>query len=122
MIDRQQLDYFEISETKLGCSFPFAQFHIWDYGLRNRRDRDKSGGGLTEFVNKEIITERLKDLETNLSETIYTELTISKKMWFCICTDHHLPNIDTFFAELTIVNNSSSKAVNTFDISLLWVT
>ena len=80
--DRQQLDYFELSEAKLGCSFPFAQFHIWDYGLRNRRDRDKSGGGLTEFVNKEIITERLKDLELNLSETIYTELTISKKMWF----------------------------------------
>ena len=35
-------------------------------------DRDKSGGGLIEFVKKRIITKRLKDLETIRSETICT--------------------------------------------------
>ena len=56
-----------ISETKLDSSFSSAQFHIVDYEIRNRRDRSKNGGGLTEFVKKGIITKRLKDLETNLS-------------------------------------------------------
>ena len=85
-----------------------------DYEIRNRRDRNKSGGGLIEFVKKGIITKRLKDLETNLSETICTEINISKKRWFCMSV-YRPPtssNIDTFFAELTI---SLSKAVNKFD-------
>ena len=54
MIGRRQLDYFVISETKLDFSFPSAQFHIGDYEIRNRRDRNKSGSGLTEFVKKGI--------------------------------------------------------------------
>ena len=84
LIGRQQLDYFVISEAKLDSSFPSAQFHIGDNEMRKRRDRNKSGGGLIEFVKKGTITKRLKDLETNLSETICTEITISKKRWFCM--------------------------------------
>ena len=68
LIGRLQLDYFVISETKLDSSFPSAQFHIGDYEIRNRRDGNKSGGGLTEFVKKGIITKRLKDIETSLSD------------------------------------------------------
>ena len=104
MIGRLQLDYFVMSETKLDSSFPSAQFHIGDYEIRNRRDTDKSGGGLTEFVKKGIITKRLKDLETNLSETICTEITISKKRLFCmnVYRPPSCSNIDTFFCR---VNN-----------------
>ena len=101
MIGRLQLDYFLISETKLDSSFPSAQFHIGHYEIRNRRDRDKNGGGLIEFFKKGIITKRLKNLETNLSETICTEITISKKRWFCMSV-YRPPsssNIDTFFAD-----------------------
>ena len=43
MIGRLHLDYFVISDTKLHSSFPSAQFHIADYEIRNRRNRDKSG-------------------------------------------------------------------------------
>ena len=114
MIGRLQLDYFVISDTKLDSSFPSAQFHIGDYEIRNRRNRDKSGGELIEFVKKGIITKRHKDLQTNLSEAICMEITISKKRWFCMSV-YRPPsssNIDTFFDELTI---SLSKAVNKFD-------
>ena len=98
MISRLQLDYFVISEIKLDSSFPSTQFHIGDYEIRNRRDRDKSGGGLIEFVKKGIITKRLKNLETNLSETICTEITISKKKWFCMSVVHtHLLQILILF-------------------------
>ena len=102
-----------IRETKLDSSFPSAQFHIVDNEIRNRRDRNKSGGGLIEFLKKGIITKRLKGLETNLSETICTEITISKKRWkMSVYRPPTSSNIDTFFAELTI---SLSKAVNKFD-------
>ena len=83
IIDRLQLDYFVISEANLDSSFPSAEFHIGCYEIRNPKDRDNSGGGLIEFVKKGIITKRrLKDLETNLSGTIFTEITISKKHYF----------------------------------------
>ena len=44
------IDYFIISKTKLDNSFPNAQLAI-NYEIRARRDRDKNGGGLIEFVN-----------------------------------------------------------------------
>ena len=115
MIARLQLDYFVISETKVDSSFPSAQFHIVDYEIRNLRHRNKSGGGLIEFVKKGIITKRLKDLETNLSETICTEITCVISVQIVSLSVYRPPsssNIDTFFAELTI---SLSKAVNKFD-------
>ena len=120
MIGRLQLDYFVISETKLGSSFPSAQFHIGDYEIRNRRDRDKSGGGLTEFVKKGIIMKRLKDLETNHSETICTETTMSKKRWFCmsVYTPPSSSNIDTFFAELTISLSKANLIMGDFNIDI----
>ena len=47
-----QLDHFVLSETKLDDSFPSAKFYIENFEIRNRRDRDKNGGGLIEFVRK----------------------------------------------------------------------
>ena len=92
-----------ISETRLDSSFPYAQFHIGDYEIRNPRDRDKNGGELNELVKKGIITKRL-DLETNLSETICTEIPISKKRWFymSVYRPTSSANVDTYFAELTV--------------------
>ena len=60
VIGKLSLEYFVISETKLDESFPSAQFNISNYEIRNRRDRDKNGGGLIEFVRKGFITKRLK--------------------------------------------------------------
>ena len=49
------LDYFVIRETKLDKSFPNAQLTINNYKIRARRDRDKHGGGLFEFVRKGLV-------------------------------------------------------------------
>ena len=87
IIGRLQLDYFVISETKLDSSFPSVQFYLRHYETRNRSDRNKSGCGLFQFVKKGIIAKRLKYLKTNLDEKIYretSEITKSKKRWFCI--------------------------------------
>ena len=69
VIGKFSLDYFVISEIKLDDSFPSAQLNISNYEIRNRRDRDKNGGGLIEFVRKDFITKRLKDYETQICET-----------------------------------------------------
>ena len=76
-----QLDYFVLSERK---SFPSAQFNIHDCKISNRRDRDKQGSGLIQFVRKGFITKRMKEYETKLSEIICTEFTVFKKKWFCL--------------------------------------
>ena len=96
------LDYFVVSETKLDSSFPSAQFHINGYEVRARRDRDKSGGGLIEFVRKGFICKRLKKLEPKFSEVICSEFTISNKKWICFSV-YRPPtqnNLECFFNKL----------------------
>ena len=46
------LRYIVLSKTKLGSSFSAAQFHIPGYEIRGRRNRNKCGGGLIEYVKK----------------------------------------------------------------------
>ena len=79
-----QFEYFVISERKLEHSFPYAQFKLADYEIRARRGKDRDGDGITECVRKSMIYKRLKELETILSESIFSELTISSKKWFCM--------------------------------------
>ena len=81
VIGKLSLDYFVISEAKLDEGFSFAQFNVSNYEIRNRRYRDKNGGGLMEFVRKSFITKRLKDYETQICETICSEFTVCKKKW-----------------------------------------
>ena len=104
------LDYLVISETKLDESFPNAQFKLNGYDVRARRDRQRHGGGLIEFVRQGFICKRLKKYELNCSECICSEFTISKKKWICFSI-YRLPsteNIKTFFEEM---NEVSSKAL-----------
>ena len=68
------LVYLVLSETKLDDSFPLAQFNLPNYEIRARRDRDKVGGGLIEFVNKGVICKKLKIFEPRKSECICSEL------------------------------------------------
>ena len=84
------LDYFVLSKTKLD-------------EIRARRDRNKYGGGLIEYVKKGIICKRIQKFETFTHESIYSELTIAKKKGLCFSI--YLPptpeNLGTFFEELT---------------------
>ena len=65
IISELSLDYLVLSETKMDQSFPAAQFYIKGYEVRRaRRDRDKHGGGLIEFIKKGFISKRLKEYET----------------------------------------------------------
>ena len=74
------LDYLVLSETKIDQSFPTAQFYIKGYEVRARRDRDKHGSGLIEFVKNGFISKRLKESEAKQGECICSELTIANRI------------------------------------------
>ena len=56
------LDYLILRETKIDEIFPASQFNVEGYEIRARRDRDKYGGGLIEFV-RGLTCKRLRDYE-----------------------------------------------------------
>ena len=107
-------DYLVLSETKLDDSFPSAQFNLPNYEIRARRDRDKNGGGLIEFVKKGLICKKLKIFEPRKSECICSEITVSKKKWLCfsIYRPPSHDNLELFFDELT---SSLSKASESYE-------
>ena len=73
---------FCVDETKLDDSFSNSQCILENSQLLSFRiDRNSKGGGKLVYVKKGIIAKRLENLETKFSETIYIELTISKKKW-----------------------------------------
>ena len=95
-----------LNETKLDDSFPSAKFSIPDYEIK--------GGGLIQFVKKGLICKRLKNFETNPSEWICSDITISKKKWLCfsIYRPPFNENLEIFFEEL---KNSLSRTSESYE-------
>ena len=59
-------------ETKLDDSFPDSQFKINGHQFPFlRKDRDNKGEGKIVFLKQGLIINRLKQLETKISETIF---------------------------------------------------
>ena len=80
MIKKVQIDILFIGEARLDDSFLDSQFKINGYQFPFlRRNRDNRGGGKIVFIKQGLIINRLKQLETKISETVLLELTISNK-------------------------------------------
>ena len=60
IIHEDPSDYFVISETNLDNSLPNAQLTINNYEIWARRDRDKHGGRLIEFVRKGLMCKNMR--------------------------------------------------------------
>ena len=84
------LDYLILSETKIDESFPTSQFNVEGYEIRGRRDRNKFGGGLIEFVRRGLICKRLRDYEPKYSECLCSELTFTNKKWYALVSTGRL--------------------------------
>ena len=82
------------------------------FHLPYRRDRDNHGGGKIVFIGG-LIRKRLENLETELSETVCLELTVSKKNGLYCLHIGLLKKITNvlFFSEL---NETPSKALNSY--------
>ena len=107
--------YFVLAETKRDKSFPSSQFVIDQYEIRTRRDRNKNGVGLTEYVGKGLICKALEDTLNLNSETILSEITIKNNKWV-IFSAYRPPcnsNIKTFLGDLSnLLNKYLSKYDN----------
>ena len=84
IMSKAALDIVCFDKTKLDQSFHDFQFHMENYQFPLFWRNSKDGVKLV-FVKNDPIANRVKDLETKASETIYIELTITKKKW-CILT------------------------------------
>ena len=100
-----------LSEIKLDDSFPSAQFSLPDYEIQTRRDKDKNGGGLIEFV-KGLICKRLKNFDPRKIECIFSEITVSKKKWFCfsIYRPSYYDDLELFFGKCTLSLSKASES------------
>ena len=116
LIHNVPLDYLVISENKLNNSFPNAQLRINNYEKRARRDRDKQGVGLIEFVRKSLICKRLRKYESLNIEVICSEVTISNKNWviFSIYRPPDYSNLLAFFKELGKYLNQTRENYHNF--------
>ena len=106
-------DYLVLFKTNLDDSFPLAQFSLPNYEIQARRDRDKNGGDLIEFVKKGLISKRLKNFEPRKSECICSKITVSMNKWLCVSI-YRPPshdNLELFFDKFT---SSLSKARENF--------
>ena len=75
---------FLISGTKLNKEFPNCWFLISDYEIKSRRDWNKHGGGLLEFVTKGLTYKAITIPSNITSEIISSELTIKNKKWIVL--------------------------------------
>ena len=72
---------FICRRDKIDSSYPDAQFEIPGYQYPPyRKDRNKNEDSKVVFIRDGLIIKRLKAFEGDISETIYLELTISKKL------------------------------------------
>ena len=98
------LDYLFLSETEIDESFPTAQFNVEYYEIRARRDQDKYGGGLIEFVLRDLTYKRLRNFESKHSECLCSEFIFIDKKWTCFSIYRPIESssFTMFFEELTI--------------------
>ena len=84
------LDYLILSETKIDESFPTSEFNVEGYEIRARRDTNKYGGGLIEFVRRGLICKRLRDYGPKYSESLCSELTFINKSGYALVSTGRL--------------------------------
>ena len=87
---KDNIDILMVLETKLGSSFPQAQFRIEGYAPPFRYDRNSHGGGILLFIREDIPTKiisitPLKDFKGILVELHFRK----KKILLCCSCDPH---------------------------------
>ena len=83
--------------------------HFFPY----RRNRGNHGGEKMVFIRECLITKRLENLETKLSETVCLKLTVSNKKWFILFA-YRSPQENNKYVFFNELNKTLSKAVNSY--------
>ena len=80
------IDVLLVTETKLGSSFPNAQFHMHGYTTSNSLYRNENGGRLILYVREHIPPRKIDnvDFDTGL-EAMFIEINIRRTKWLISC-------------------------------------
>ena len=87
-----------LCETKLGDSFPTAQFLLDGFPKPYRLNRRSNGGGILLYVKDDISSRLLRDhrLPDNV-ECVFAEINIRNKKWLLCCSHNpHRNNISNY--------------------------
>ena len=111
---------FVLAETKLNEGFPSSQFVVDQYEIRTRRDRNKNGRGLIEYVRKGLICKSLDDTINLNSEIILSEITIKDNKWatFSAYRPPCTSNIETFLVDLSSLLNKYDNVIIMGDFNI----
>ena len=71
-----------ITETKLGNSFPTAQFLLHGFSASYRLDRKSKVGGIMLYIREDIPSKLLNSKSETGIETISVEINLRKRKWF----------------------------------------
>ena len=81
-----KIDILLISEVKIDCSFPDAQFKMPGFSTPYRLDRNQFGGGLLLYVREDIPSKQLLCESNEDSECLSIEINIHNKKWLIFGT------------------------------------
>ena len=112
--------YFVLAEANIDEGFPNLQFVIHQCEIQTRRDRNKNGGGLIEYVRKGLICKSLEDTTDLNSEIILPQITIKNSKWtiFSAYRPPCNPKIGNFLGDLSsLLNKNLSKYDNVIIMS-----
>ena len=76
------IDSILISKTKIGDTFPTAQFFIKDFSAPYRQGRNRTGGGMLLFDREDVPSSILNPKSKTDIETLLVEINIRKRKWF----------------------------------------
>ena len=80
------IDIILISETKIDDTFPTVQFFIKGFSASYRQDRNRAGGGILLFVQKDVPSRTLNPKSKTDIETLSVEINLRKRKWFLNCS------------------------------------
>ena len=108
------MTFFLLSETKIDESFPDEQFRLNNYKLF-QKERNRYGGGIMFYVNKDLPCKNVTTKIDNLAKTIFLEVNIQSSNWLFVgCYKPPSQNEEFFISNLfKTINAPSAKYDNT---------
>ena len=112
MIVDSNIDILTIAETKLGCSFPMAQFLVDGYKEPAHKDRSKHGGGLLVYIKEDIPSCLLTDHPpvSDLLDLVVIELNFRKQKWLLLSIYISSMNQSLFYEQVSSVIDYYSQS------------
>ena len=94
----QHTDILVLTETKLGDTFPTAQFLVNGFSEPYSLDRSRKGGGVMVYIREDILSKLLDEHVFPYDmEGLFVELSFRKCKWLLFGTYHPPSEADIYY-------------------------